>query len=178
MANTRLRYVLGKNLIRTRKPDGSITVELSEGVSATRAPNSFALDAHTVSEGARRRKLFGHDPIVAVPPGGSSETITVAGLLREIRKHVDVERDLGLGGSTPISSAFLGPLAKGEWGKITVHEPSASGNVLHSYTAFVPSQSIRDSKSAKGVTVLVELETLNIPRMVHAWYSVHYEVLG
>ena len=102
----------------------------------------------------------------------------MVGILREKEKNIRVERALRLDDVTSMSSAFLGLLAKGRWGRITVHEPSANGDTLHSYTAFVPSQYLSDPKSDKGVTVLVELQTLSVPHVAHVWYSVHYEVLG
>ena len=39
-------------------------------------------------------------------------------------------------------------------------------------------KSLSDPNSDKGVTVLVELQTLSVPHVAHVWYSVHYEVLG
>lgn len=167
-----------RNLIRTKGPDGSITVQLSEGVSATRAPDSFSVEKATVSEGSRRHKSIAQDPIVSVPPDGSPDVVTVVGILREKRARVRVERILKLDETTSMASAFLSPLSEGSWGQITVHEPSASGSVLHSYTIFVPTEHLANPKSDKGVTVLVELATLNVPHAAHVWYSSYYEVLG
>ena len=147
-------------------------------ISATRAPEGFAIDARIVSKGSRSNKSRIPDPIMSVPPDGTNTTITVIGVLREKQKRIDVERALKIGGRTSLSSAFLGPLSKGRWGRITVHKPSASSNVLSSYTIFVPSQCVEDPKSDKGVTVLVKLQTLNVPSFAHVWYSTYYEVLG
>lgn len=167
-----------KNVIRTRDADGGVTVQLSEGVSITRAPEGFSVDTYTVSAGIRRHKNTAPDPIVAVVPDGKVEAITVVGILREKEAKVNVERALRLDERTSMSAAFLGPLAAGNWGKVTVHEPSASGNVLHSYTIFVPTPDIRNPQNDKGVTVLVDVQVLNVPSVAHVWYSTHYEVLG
>jgi hypothetical protein len=126
----------------------------------------------------RRHKSHTPDPIVSVPPDGTTEIITVIGILREKQEQVDVEGALKLEERTSMSSAFLGPLAKGRWGRITVHEPSSSGNVLHSYTIFVPTDDISGAESDRGVTVLVDIQALKVPHVAHVWRSVHYEVLG
>lgn len=167
-----------RNLIRTRSPNGTISVQLAEGVSATRAPDSFSVDAHTVSAGNRLHKSRTPDPIISVPPDGAQKKVTIVGILREKDNKIDVSRALNISRQTSISAAFLGPLAKGDWGKITIHEPSASGNVLHSYTIFVPTHDISGPNSDIGVTVLANIQSVNVPRFAHVWASVHYEVLG
>lgn len=167
-----------RNLIRTRKSDGTITVQLSEGIVATRAPEEFAVDEATISLGKSRNSSQTADPIIGVPPDGTGRPFTIVGLLRETAREVDVARVLRLCVHTTMVSAFLGPLGVGRWGRVTVHVPSPSRETMESYTAFIPSAALESPRSKKGVTVSLELQSLDIPTLAHEWYSIRYEVLG
>ena len=113
-----------KNLIRTRDSSGGITVEIAKGITVRRPPDpeKFSVDSSIVSKARQRKKQPNQDPITAVKPEGSSGKITVVGILRERQVEVDVVKSLKLPVASPMVSAFLGPLAKGNWGKVTLHK--------------------------------------------------------
>ena len=71
--------------------------------------------------GARRRERR-PDPIEAVNPKDSEE-VAVVGVLRELQVEVDVVAFLRLPG-TSMALGFLGELAQGKWGKVTIHVQS------------------------------------------------------
>ncbi len=167
-----------KNLIRTRDKSGAVTVQLAEGVSIRRAPSSFSVDSRVLTEGLRRKRQPKPDPIVAVHPRHGHEETMVVGVLREKQVEVDVLRSLKLHDDTSLSAGFLGPLGKGHWGKVTIHEPSGTEATLNSYTIFVLSEQLQDSRNTRGVTVSVEMAALDIPTVALVWYSRYYDVLG
>lgn len=167
-----------KNLIRTRDDSGGITVELAEGITVHRAPDTFSVERSIVDVGKRRKKQPQQEPIIAVDAEGGSGKVTVIGILREKQASVDVAKALKMSGATTMLAATLGPLGKGEWGKVTVHEPSSSKNILHSYTIWVPTKSIKQVNNSKGITVCVDIEPVFILGFGAIWISKHYEVLG
>ena len=166
------------NLIRTRDSSGGITVEIAEGITVRRPPEKFSVDSSIVSKARQRKKQPNQDPIIAVGPEGSLGQITVVGILRERQVEVDVVKSLKLPVASSMVSAFLGPLAKGKWGKVTLHKPSSRQDIRHSYTFWVASQSIAEAKNSRGVTVMAKLSPLFIPNIDAVWYCEHYEVLG
>jgi hypothetical protein len=168
-----------KNLIRTRDSSGGITVEIAKGITVRRPPDpeKFSVDSSIVSKARQRKKQPNQDPITAVKPEGSSGKITVVGILRERQVEVDVVKSLKLPVASPMVSVFLGPLAKGKWGKVTLHKPSSHQNIRHSYTFWVASKSVADVKNSIGVTVKAKLSPLVIPDICADWYCEHYEVL-
>ena len=100
-----------------------------------RRPPEGGIGAAVVTKAKRRKQQ--PDPIKAIEPDGEANT-TVVGVLREKRTEVNVATSLKLPGASEMVAAFLGPLGKGRWGKVTVHALSAREDVLHSYTARVP----------------------------------------
>lgn len=168
----------GKNLIRTRDSSGGITVEIAEGITVRRPPEKFSVDSSIVSKAKQRKQQSNQDPIIAVKPEDSSGKVTVVGVLREKQVGVDVVKSLKLPVASPMVSAFLGQLAKGKQGKVTLHEPSPRQNILHSYTFWVSSKSVIDVKNSIGVTVMAKLSPLVIPDICAVWYCEYYEVLG
>ena len=91
---------------------------------------------------------------------------------------VDVAAALKLHGATTMVSAFLGPLGKGRWGKITVHAPSPEGDELHSYTAWVPANALSQVGGTIGAAVSVGLYSLAVLGAGRVWVCSAFEVIG
>ena len=87
---------------------------------------------------------------------------------------MDVMRSFGLP-NTAMASGFLGSLGTGRWGKVTVHCQTVD-DVLHSYTAWVPTELIDDSPS-KGLTVQATLYAKVLPTE-RVWICNSFAVLG
>lgn len=164
-----------RNLPRTRDNSGAVTVEISPGVTIRRAPDNFSIDSGIISRVQRRKKQ--QDPIVAINPDQDSGQVTVVGVLREKRIEVDIATLLDLPQNSSMVWGFLGPLARGRWGKVTIHKQSSNEDVLHSYTALVSSKMLEDVKNSTGVTVIAELAAFSVPQIGTFWVCNAYEVL-
>lgn len=166
---------------RTRDSSGAITVEISPGITVRRVPerrvpDNFSIASDTVSRA--RRRIQQRDSIVAIDPNSDSGPVTVVGILREEKIEVNVVASLRLPSNSSMVSAFLGPLARGRWGKITIHRQSSNEDVIQSYTAWVPSEILADDGYARGVTVMATLFAFSIPQVRTFWICDDYEVLG
>ena len=75
-------------------------------------------------------------------------------------------------------AGFLGKLAEGKWGKVTIHAHSSNEDVLHSYTVWVPSTALSHANNSKGVTVEAKISSKSIPGIGNFWICSHYNVLG
>ena len=167
-----------RSLIRVVDESGGIAVHLSEGVTVRRPPSSFDIDGAVIDAGKHRQSSRTRDPIIAVEAEGSSSEVTVVGNLREIANEINVVKALHLREFTAMTSGFLGPLGKGIWGKVTIHEPSASEHIFHSYTVWVKNEHLRVAANSTGITVSVEIEPYVIPSIGTVWICSKYEVLG
>ena len=161
-----------KNLRRWEDDKGRINVEISKGTILRRELDG-SIDVLVVS-GAKRRER-NSDPIKKVVPDGSQK-MNIVGVLRQMQIKVDVERSLKLP-NTLIASGFLGPLASGDWGKITVHTQSPNENVLNSYTAWVPSAFLSDDDDWRGLTVRIKMFSKSIPGVDNFWICNYFEFL-
>ena len=164
-----------RNLIRTRHSDGSIVVEISEGVSIRRAPDSFAVESAVTSRVTRKND--NDEPIVPVNAEDSNEDVTITGLVREKLNRKDVFSTLDVKRGT-LGSEMIEPLSEGEWGKITIHVPSPSNNKFLSYTFWALTSHITCAKNKKGVTAQAQIRSLKIPNKSSIWVCTCYEVLG
>ena len=163
-----------RNLTRWTDGSGTINVELTPGVTVRRPP-SGTIDAAVVTRARQGQQR--QDPITAIKPDVNASA-TIVGVLRERTMKVDVAAALKLPGATTMASAFLGPLGKGCWGKITVHAPSPKEGVLRSYTAWVPADVLSEVGSAKGVTIAVGLRSQSVAGVGCLWVCSSYEVIG
>ena len=166
------------NLVRTRDSSGGIIVEIAEGITVQRLPEKFSVDINIVSKARQHKMQPNQDPIVAIKPEDSSGKVSTVGILRDWQVEVDVLKSLKLPVASSMVSAFLGPLAKGKWGKATLHEPSSHQNIHRSYTFWVASKHIAEKKNSKGVTVKANISPLVIPQIGAVWNCEDYEVLG
>lgn len=162
-----------RDLRRWQDDFGWINVEIAPGITVRRAPEG-AIDEAIVSRAKRRGSR--PDPIVAIKPEGS-EKITIVGILREKRMEVDVTSTLKLP-ETSMVAGFLGELAEGKWGKVTIHTQPPDEDVLHSYTVWAPSAALSHANNSKGVTVEVQISSKSIPGVDNFWVCSHYNVLG
>lgn len=159
---------------RWQDDSGGTVVEIASGITLRRAPPEGSIDQTVVSRG--RRQAERPDPIVAIKPG-KAEEVSVEGRLRHLQIEVDVALSLKLP-ETSMASGFLGRLATGRWGKITIHSQSPREDVLNSYTAWVPSAALSEARSSEGVTVAVKMSSHCIPGVGNFWICSDYEVLG
>ena len=164
-----------RNLSRIRNGAGGVTVEIAPGITAQRAPEG---SIHPDVATRARQRARQPDPIVAVLPVHHLDEVNVMGVLRERRVQVDVAQTLKLDGTSAMISGFLGPLGKGRWGKVTIHQPSPTEDTLHSYTAWVPSKTLSGVRGSTGVTVAATMFAHSMPGVETFWVCRHYEVLG
>lgn len=165
-----------RNLTRTKGTDGGITVRISEDVTVRRPPletgRGFDIDRKTL-EKAKKQKDF---PIVAVKPEKGSGMVSVTGILREKTQQADPFK-LFIESRTTMAEAFLGPLAKGKWGRITIHTPSAEKDLLLSYTIWVKSGDLGSSANRKGITVSADIKPHPLPDQESVWVCTDYKII-
>ena len=162
-----------RGLGRQHDDSGGITVQITREITVTRPPDG-SIDRDVIARGVRREQRS--DPIVARQPDGSEELFLV-GILRELRVDVDVLGSLRLP-DTSMASGFLGQLARGKWGRVTIHTQSPHEDLLNSYTAWVPGDALADSNNSRGVTVAATLTPQAIPGFGNFWVCNSYEVVG
>ena len=159
----------GRSLKRQRDESGGVTVQIAPGVTAYRSGSiSPAVVTRTKQRGSKP------DPIVSVRPDDSGPT-KIMGIVRELRTTVDVIQALKLPASS-FTSAFLGPLGKGQWGRVTIHVPGHD-DVLHSYTVWARREALTRVRHSRGITVAASLQVQTVPGRERVWVCKHYEVL-
>ena len=163
-----------RGLVRWTDSSGTINVRLTPGVTVRRPPQG-GIDAAVATKAKRRKQQ--PDPIKAIEPDGEANT-TVVGVLREKRTEVNVATAVKLRGASGMVAAFLGPLGKGRWGKVTVHAPSAREDVLHSYTAWVPADVLSRLVGGTGAAVTVGLYSITVIDAGCFWVCDTFEVIG
>ena len=161
----------GDKLRRWKDDSGGLNVEIAPGITVRRAPEG-SIDQSVVSRAIRRERR--PDPIEAIQPEGSEE-VTVVGILRQLQVEVDVGAFLKLP-KTSMASGFLGKLAQGRWGKVTIHSQSPREDVLNSYTAWVRSEALSEAGNPRGVTVEARISSQSIPGLGNFWVCSFYEV--
>ena len=78
--------------------------------------------------------------------------------------------------ASSFTAAFLGPLGKGQWGKVTIHVPGHD-DVLRSYTAWAQREALTRVKHSRGITVAATLQVQTVPGKEPVWVCKHYEVM-
>lgn len=162
-----------RKLTRWTDESGAINVELAPGITARRPPQG-TIDAAVATDAQSRKQRS--DPIKAIMPDANASA-TITGVLREKAVQVDVAATLRLPGATAMTAAFLGPLGKGRWGKITVHAPSPKEEVLHSYTAWVPTDALLRVGGTIGAAVTLGLYSLAVSGTGRFWVCSAFEVI-
>ena len=62
----------------------------------------------------------------------------------------------------PMTRALLGALGKQKMARITVHVPLSDKAQTESYTLWIPSDLIVDSRIVRGISVSLELESVEV----------------
>lgn len=166
-----------KSLQRSQDDNG-VTVEISDGITIRRPSEDFSVHRNIIQKAKERKSKPHTDPIIAVKPEGNSGLVTIIGVLREKTVNADPEKFLKIDGSPTMVTSALGVLGKDKWYKLTVHEPSASKNIQHSYTFWAKSSQANISENSKGVTVLAEIEPFEVLGAGIVWLCTQYKVLG
>lgn len=164
-----------RNLTRWTDDSGAINVQLSPGVTVRRPPLG-TIDPGVAKRDNRRKTE--PDPIKRVEPSGQRVEATAVGILREKRMVVNVPEALKLPAANSMASAFLGPLGKGRWGKVTIHAHSSQDDVLHSYTAWVPRDVLAQLGKGTGTLVAVGLYSYSLPGVAPFWVCNVFEAIG
>lgn len=167
-----------RSLNRMRGADGTITVQLTDGVTIRRPAETFAVEPSILDRARKKRKSSAPDPIVSVHPDVDSIERTVIGILREIQRDADPTKVLRIDRLSTLGAAFLGPLGSGSWSRITVHEPTTAGTSLNSFTVWLTQAELQRADSSKGVTVAIDIAPLQIHGIGSVWLGTAYEVLG
>ncbi len=165
-----------RKLKRTTDKTGRIRVELSPGVTISRPAASFGIDPSIVARVRTAKIKQSPDPIVAVEPRRSASK-EIVGVLREISRSSNPITAYRFD-DTDMAYAMLGPIGAQAVGKITVYSPSNSGEQLQSFTAWIPTELIKESWIARGITVSVSLEGVQVLGRGYAWFCDCFEVLG
>lgn len=165
-----------RGLRRTTDSTGSISVELSPGVTITRPPESFGIESSIVESARAGRRRAVSAPIDAIEPKSSRAT-EVIGVLRELSRNAKPLKTYRLD-DTVMAFAMLGPIGMQAMGRITIHVPSAAAEKLESYTAWIPADLVRDSRITRGIAVSATLVGVAIPTNGYAWYCDCFEVMG
>jgi hypothetical protein len=162
---------------RSVDPDGRITVEITEGVTAVRLPDDFTVDPTIIDRAHRAARTTDRRPddIVRQYPTPTADELYV-GTLREIRKRVDPIKHFRLP-STPVAVAGLGAVGQQHVGRITVHVEF--GEDLESYTAWIPTELLKAPAITRGALVEVQLVGTRIlaPSPQVDWFCRSIEVL-
>ena len=164
-----------RRLKRTTDETGRITVELSEGITVIRTPESFGIEEGVISGARISHKNQAPEPIVKIEPKKGTRKSYV-GILREISRQVRPLEFYELDDTT-MAIAMLGPIGAQDMGRITVHVPAPTGE-FESFTLWIPSDLLRDPRIVRGITVSLALESVEIPGEGLAWFSNEFEVMG
>lgn len=168
-----------RKLVREKDASGRIAVRINKNIVVIRPPESFEVDGKFVSKSLERIRKNIQDPIKRIdPPENSGKTVEIIGVLREKKVDADVVKALRLSNVTTMAAAFIGPLAKGKWGKATLHEKDMAKDILNSYTIWVHSDVMSDSRNSIGVVVSAQIEPLQLPGAPAVWLCRNYEILG
>jgi len=164
-----------RKLKRTTDISGRTTVQLAEGISVTRSTREFSLDTLTLESWRRKHSKDFIAPIVAIVPT-HGECRHVVGVLREIERSADPFKKFGISAGS-IGAAFLGPLAGQAVGKVTIHSQNDPDFPSESFTFWVPTEIISDSRIVKGISVAATIDCVEIGKL-RVWYCDEFDVLG
>jgi hypothetical protein len=165
-----------RKLKRTTDKTGKITVEMSPGITVSRPSASFGIDENIISRARKARKNQAPDPIVAIEPNRTSSK-SIVGILREITRSASPIKFHNLD-DTVMVNAMLGPIGAQAMGRITVHVPSLSEGQMESFSLWIPFVLLKESRIARGITVSLTLEGIQILGRTYAWFSDDFEVVG
>jgi len=151
---------------RTVDAEGVVTTaHFAHGVTVIELSPSFGIEPGRLP--LPRRRQVRPDPIEAMLPCRGAEE-EVIGVVREVRHKVDVFQSLRVP-DTSVARAMLGPIGRQVVGRLTVHAPSPEEpDLLESFTAWAPEAMLDDLR--RGLTVLVDLQAVQLPSQECAWF--------
>ena len=165
-----------RRLKRTKEETGQITVELSPGISVIRTvSDTFGIDENLVAKVRARFQKQTIDPIAAIE-AINRNPIIITGILRDLAQIANPIKNYQLN-DTAMSRAMLGPISAQPIGKITVHVPTTSGGQLNSYTVWVPTLLLNDSRLVRGITVSLTINGVPLPGRGYAWFCNRFEMV-
>lgn len=165
-----------RKLKRTTDKSGRITVALGKGITVIRNPDSFEIEKPTINRALQAKKAQKPDILVPVEPESKSVR-SIVGVLREITHVVCPFKKYRLE-DTKMGRAMLGSLGKQKVGRITVHVPLVTKTQSESFTLWIPSALIADSRITRGLTVSLALEGIAVHESGYVWFSDEFEVVG
>lgn len=149
--------------------DGSLVAKVKElGFSVIRPRRSSDRRPVSVSR-CRVGRRTQVDPIVPLGPGDGEE-LKVIGMLREIDRGLNPMKSFGYSDNSAMVRAMIGNRWANVFGRITVHAPRPETEQMESYTAWVPSGFIADRRIRRGITVSVDLVSLDVSDGVRIWF--------
>ena len=164
-----------RNLVRTPHSDGSISVQLKDGITVIRPAEGFAVEPSFLATVKKKASKDYNPPIKRVdpPPSGDKDII---GVLREIDRNVDPLTAFSLP-DTLMTRAFLGERWKQAIGRMTVHSDDGPGDQRESYTTWIPARLIRDSRIERGISAILSLVSVQLPNGNFTWFCDDFEPL-
>ena len=165
-----------RKLKRTTDTSGKITVEIRDGVTVSRVPDSFGIDKNIIDQFRRVKKTGAPDAFVAIEPTGESAR-SIVGVLREIYRDVCPFKKYKFK-ENAMSRAMLGLLGEQKMGRVTIHVPQIAKTQADSFTLWIPSDLIKDSRITCGLTVSLTLESCSVQGHGYVWFSNEFEVAG
>ena len=159
--------------------DGRLIAAVEElGFSVIR-PRRAPVSNHSPVSQRRSKRRVKVDPIVPVGPGDGEE-LAITGLLREIDRRLNPMKSFGYNDdgsmAVAVATAMMGTRWTNEFGRITVHAPRPQTEQMESYTAWLPSSFIEDTRIKRGITVSVDLVGLDVSDKIRIWYCDNFAV--
>lgn len=175
----------GRSLRRTREPDGTLVVEISEGIIARRPPEDtrwtlrdFSIEPEIVRTAQAQRKKTDNHPIKAIRAYKHSAAVTITGVVREKFAAADIYKELDIDPTKQVASASVKKLGKQRMGRVTIHAPRQSSTEFHSYIVWLPTEKIKRAENAIGVTVRAHLVPVVALNREAVWYAERYKILA
>lgn len=169
---------------RTREPDGTLVVQISEGISARRPPEDtrwlardFSIDPKIVRTAQASRKKTEDHPIKAVRAYKHSKAVTIIGVVREKNPAANIYKALDID-PTKVAAASVKKLEKRRMGRVIIHASQESSAELHSYIVWLPVEQIERAENSIGTTVRARLVPLSALNRETVWHAERYEILG
>lgn len=152
----------------TTDKTGRITVELGPGITISRPLRSFGIDQNIIAKAHAAKAKKSPDPVVVVKPNGQTPK-EIVGILREVSRNSNPIKAYRLN-DTSMARAMLGRIGAQRVGKITVHVPSTSEEQRQSFSAWIPSELLKEPRIVHGITVSLSLEGVRILSHGYTWF--------
>ena len=165
-----------RNLVRKTHANGSISVQLKDGITIIRPAEGFAIESSFLATVKEKASKDYDPPIQRIDPPRSGGK-DIVGVLREIDRNPDLLRAFSLP-DTSGTWALLGERWKQPIGKITVHSDDGPGDQRESYTAWIPARLIRDRRIERGIPAILSLVSVRLPYDDFTWFCDDFDSLA